>query len=48
MNQHFKEEFMKNIILDIMMGLLCIVLTITIIGLVVIPFVLKAWEDMRD
>lgn len=38
---------MKNIILDLIMGLLCIVLTMTILGIIVIPFVLDVWHDMR-
>ena len=39
---------MKNIVLDLMMGLLCIVLTITIIGITIIPEVLEQWAVMRN
>ena len=39
---------MKNIVLDLMMGLMCIVLTITIIGIMVVPEVLEQWADMRS
>ena len=39
---------MKNIVLDLMMGLICIVLTITIIGIIVVPEVLEQWDDMRS
>ena len=42
------EDYMKNIALDLMMGLLCVVLTITIIGITFIPDVLEAWKDMRE
>lgn len=38
---------MKNIVLDVVMGLLCAVLTATIIGVFVVPDVLKAWQHMR-
>lgn len=39
---------MKNIVLDLMMGLICIVLTITIIGIMVVPEVLEQWAGMRS
>lgn len=49
MKPEFKGELeMKNIALDLMMGLLCMVLTITIIGIAFVPDVLEAWEDMRE
>ena len=38
---------MKNIILDVMMGLICIVCVLTIFGLFVLPVVLDYWDDMR-
>lgn len=38
---------MKNIVLDIMMGLLCLLLTVTLLGIVVIPEVLEQWGKMR-
>lgn len=38
---------MKNVVLDLMMGLLCIALTITFIGICVIPEVLEMWRKMR-
>lgn len=37
---------MKNIMLDFMMGIICI-LTITVIGIVALPDVLSAWSAMR-
>ena len=39
---------MKNIALDLMMGLLCIVLTMTFIGITIIPEVLEEWAIMRS
>ena len=39
---------MKNIVLDLMMGLLCIVLTITFIGILIVPIVLDEWSYMRN
>lgn len=39
---------MKNIVLDLMMGLLCVVLTITLIGIIIIPEVLEQWAVMRN
>ena len=39
---------MKNIVLDIVMGLLCIALTLTIVGIVAVPIVLMVWMIMRD
>lgn len=38
----------NNIALDIMMGLLCIVLTMSIIGLFVIEDVIYMWKEMRE
>lgn len=38
---------MKNIVLDLMMGLLCIVLTISLLGIIIIPEVLEEWRYMR-
>ena len=38
---------MKNIVLDIIMGLLCIILTLTFIGILIIPDVLEEWKYMR-
>lgn len=38
---------MKNIMLDFMMGIICILLTITVIGMVALPDVLSAWSAMR-
>lgn len=38
---------MKNVVLDLMMGLLCIVLTITFIGISVIPDIVEEWGKMR-
>ena len=38
----------KNIVLDLMMGLLCIVLTITFVGIAIIPEVLEQWAVMRN
>lgn len=37
----------SNIALDIMMGLLCIILTCTIIGIIPLPVVVDMWADMR-
>ena len=39
---------MKNIVLDLMMGLLCVVLTITFIRITIVPEVLEQWADMRN
>ena len=39
---------MKNIVLDLMMGFLCVVLTITLIGIIIIPEVLEQWAVMRN
>ena len=39
---------MKNIVLDLMNGFIWIVLTITIIGIMVVPEVLEQWADMRS
>ena len=38
----------KNIVLDLVMGLLCVVLSLTILGLMVVPIVIDTWADMRD
>ena len=38
---------MKNIVLDLMMGLLCLVMAITLVGLIFIPDVLEEWRYMR-
>lgn len=38
----------KNIVLDLVMGLLCVVLSLTILGLMVVPIVVDTWADMRD
>lgn len=38
---------MNNIALDIMMGLLCCICALTIIGLMAIPMVLSTWSAMR-
>lgn len=38
---------MKNIMLDFMMGIICILLTIIVIGMVALPDVLSAWSAMR-
>jgi hypothetical protein len=42
-----KGGHMKNIILDLMMGLICIILIFTIIGMMIIPDVIGQWADMR-
>ncbi len=38
---------MKNIALDIMMGLIVIVLCVSIFGLIVLDDVLYSWANMR-
>lgn len=38
---------MNNIVLDIMMGLICICCACSIIGLIVIEDILEVWKDMR-
>lgn len=38
---------MKNIMLDFMMGIICILLTITVIEMVALPCTLSAWSAMR-
>lgn len=38
---------MKNIMLDFMMGMICILLTITVIGILALPDALSAWSAMR-
>lgn len=38
---------MKNIILDFMMGTICILLVITVIGILALPCTLSAWSAMR-
>lgn len=37
----------KYITLDIMMGLLCIVLVLSILGIALLDDVVEAWGDMR-
>lgn len=37
----------KYITLDIMMGLLCIALVLSILGIVLLDDVVEAWGDMR-
>lgn len=39
---------MKNIVLDLMMGLICILCILSVIGLFVIGDVLEYWKDMRS
>lgn len=39
---------MKNIVLDLMMGLVCILCVCSIIGLMVIEEVLEYWKEMRN
>ena len=38
---------MKNIILDFMMRTICILLVITVIGILALPCTLSAWSAMR-
>lgn len=38
---------MKNIILDLMMGVLCVVLVVTFVGISIIPDVVEEWRKMR-
>lgn len=38
---------MKNTMLDFMMGMICILLTITVIGILALPDALSAWSAMR-
>lgn len=38
---------MKNIMLDFMMGIICILLVITVIGILALPCTLSAWSAMR-
>lgn len=38
---------MKNIILDFMMGMICILLVITVIEMLALPCTLSAWSAMR-
>jgi len=38
---------MKNIVLDLMMGLICLTLILTIVGMILIPNVLGRWAEMR-
>lgn len=42
-----ENNYAKNIMLDFMMGIICILLTITVIGMVALPDVLSAWSAMR-
>lgn len=39
---------MKNIVLDLVMGILCILCVVTIVGLLVIDDVLDVWKEMRS
>jgi len=38
---------MKNIVLDLMMGIVCILCVVTIIGLMLLPVVPDYWKGMR-
>lgn len=38
----------NNVALDIMMGLLCVALALTFLGIAIIPDVLEIWEEMRS
>lgn len=42
-----ENNYAKNIMLDFMMGIICILLTITVIGMVALPDVLSTWSAMR-
>lgn len=42
-----ENNYAKNIMLDFMMGIICILLTITVIGILALPDVLSAWSAMR-
>lgn len=46
-NRVLNDDIMKNIVLDIIMGLICLALVITIFGIVFIPDILEQWADMR-
>jgi hypothetical protein len=37
----------KNIILDFMMGMICVLLVLSIFGILALPCVLKIWSTMR-
>lgn len=39
---------MKNIVLDFMMGIICILCVLTVIGLFILPDVFDYWADMRN
>lgn len=39
---------MKYIVLDLMMGLICVMLILTIIGMFLVPDVLSKWSEMRS
>ena len=41
-----KMSLLKNIVLDIVMGLICILCIPTLVGLLVLPIVLDSWERM--
>lgn len=45
--KNLENKYIKNIMLDFMMGMICILLTITVIGMVALPDVLSAWSAMR-
>jgi hypothetical protein len=38
---------MRNIVLDLIMGIICIVCIISMFGIFVLEDVPKAWKDMR-
>ena len=38
---------MKNVVLDLMMGLICLAMTITIFGMFFVSDVMNAWKEMR-
>jgi len=38
---------MKNIVLDIVMGFICLFLIITVLGLFVLEDVIDKWKEMR-
>jgi len=39
-------SLLKNTVLDIVMGLICILCILTLVGLLVLPIVLDSWERM--
>ena len=38
---------MKNVILDICMSIICIVLTLSLIGMIFLEDIVLIWKDMR-